>query len=322
MSQKIYSIQYLRGFSCLAVVFFHTYSLGLEWPIKNSFFDTGYLGVHVFFFISGFIISYIVEKNENHEVFFKKRLARIYPIYFQAYLVNILYFTFNHLYKKYDFGNHDFWDITLFTFFDTKQGIVDFVVLGSWTLYYEMFFYLVVASSLNFFKNVKNGINGFFIICCFFPKTLIFSELNVEFFFIFLSGFYFYELNKKIKILDAIILIICLYKVFLLNGKYSFYCCLLSIIFILFFNLIKLKELKSLTLIGDASYSIYLFHFPLLFFMQPLIFELSYIIQGTLLHIISATIVMMVILIGIFNYEFVEKPIAKKLQKFIKSNYS
>ena len=45
MSKKIYSIQYLRGFACLAVVFFHTYSLGLEWPIKNSFFDTGYLGV-------------------------------------------------------------------------------------------------------------------------------------------------------------------------------------------------------------------------------------------------------------------------------------
>ena len=317
MNQKIYSIQYLRGMACLAVVFFHTYSLGLEWPIKNSFFDLGYLGVHVFFFISGFIISHIIKKNEKHEVFFKKRLARIYPAYFQAYLINILYFTFNHFYKKYNFGNHDFWDITLFTFFDTKQGIVDFVVLGSWTLYYEMFFYLVIAFSMCYFKNVKNGIHAFLIICCFFPKTLSFSELNVEFFFIFLAGFYFCELIKKIKISDAIILAVCLYKVFLLNGINSLYCCLLSIIFIIFFNSIKLKELKSLTLIGDASYSIYLLHFPLLFFIQPLIFGLSYEIKGILLHIISAITVMIVTAIGILNYEFFEKPIAKKLQKFM-----
>lgn len=74
-------IQVLRGLAVLAVVLFHAY---------ESYFPLGYLGVDVFFVISGFVVTPLIlriftgqvnfwERLSNLGLFFKRRFYRLAP---------------------------------------------------------------------------------------------------------------------------------------------------------------------------------------------------------------------------------------------------
>ncbi len=76
----------LRAIAVLAVVFFH-----LDYP----FFNGGYIGVDVFFVISGFLISQIIyTKTLNNDFsfrhFYKKRILRILPVLLTLILVCLI----------------------------------------------------------------------------------------------------------------------------------------------------------------------------------------------------------------------------------------
>lgn len=73
----------LRAIAVLAVIFFH---------LDYSFFKGGYIGVDVFFVISGFLISQIIySKTLNNEFsfinFYKKRILRIFPVLFVLIII-------------------------------------------------------------------------------------------------------------------------------------------------------------------------------------------------------------------------------------------
>jgi Predicted acyltransferases len=68
----------LRAVAVLAVIFFH---------LDYSMFKGGYIGVDVFFVISGFLISQIIYpkiQNNNFSFlsFYKNRVLRILPVLF------------------------------------------------------------------------------------------------------------------------------------------------------------------------------------------------------------------------------------------------
>ena len=85
-NNQIYYIQYLRALSVLLVFFYH---------LKFEIFQNGYLGVDVFFVISGYVITsrlyedFKVNKTISLKNFFIKRFKRIYPI-----LLFFLFITF------------------------------------------------------------------------------------------------------------------------------------------------------------------------------------------------------------------------------------
>ena len=80
MEKKIdLNIQLLRGISIILVVLYH-----LKLNISNFvLFQGGFLGVDIFFVISGYLITKIILKNINKKNFFsnffKKRFSRIMP---------------------------------------------------------------------------------------------------------------------------------------------------------------------------------------------------------------------------------------------------
>lgn len=73
----------LRGISIILVILYH-----LKVSIKNqNLFEFGYLGVDIFFVISGYLIGRIIlkkisEKNFNFKSFYESRARRLLPTLF------------------------------------------------------------------------------------------------------------------------------------------------------------------------------------------------------------------------------------------------
>lgn len=142
-ASEIAGVQYLRGLAALAVLLFHTsetYHLG---------FPVGAAGVDVFFVISGFIMWITTaDRGTSPATFLRRRLSRIVPIYWLATIVTAAGIAL----KPQFFFHHDgsIGNIARSMLFVPIQPNGDFhpVVIQGWTLCYEMFFYLLFAAAL------------------------------------------------------------------------------------------------------------------------------------------------------------------------------
>ncbi|MBB3457461.1 exopolysaccharide production protein ExoZ [Rhizobium sp. BK313] len=140
---QVRSIQYLRALAAISVVFFHvseTYDLG---------FKIGASGVDIFFVISGFIMWVTTQgKLVSPQEFMSRRISRIVPVYWIATIVTVVVITVKPLF---------FFDVdpsaenligSLFFLPLIKDEALHPVVVQGWTLSYEMFFYLIFSISL------------------------------------------------------------------------------------------------------------------------------------------------------------------------------
>ncbi|KAL6740236.1 hypothetical protein Aduo_013611 [Ancylostoma duodenale] len=80
MSEKRLDIQGLRGWAILLVLLFHFFP---------DYFPNGYIGVDMFFVISGFLIAMILRRSDNLDMeafrsFYYRRIKRILPLYYLA----------------------------------------------------------------------------------------------------------------------------------------------------------------------------------------------------------------------------------------------
>ena len=91
-TQELRSIQILRAVAVLQVVFLHfaVASSSQAYLPVPFFTDFGWLGVRLFFVISGFIIAVTIEKEPSITRYLLKRYFRIFPLYMVATLVTLL----------------------------------------------------------------------------------------------------------------------------------------------------------------------------------------------------------------------------------------
>ena len=88
------SIDGLRGLSVILVILYH---------YKVKIFEFGYLGVDIFFVISGFLITAKIQENFNkHEKhflinFYKNRINRLLPSLVAVLFITIPFFFFFQL---------------------------------------------------------------------------------------------------------------------------------------------------------------------------------------------------------------------------------
>ena len=134
-ADKLESVQMLRAIAALAVVFFHI-------PL----FRNGDWGVDIFFVISGFIMAMVTAQSGSH--FFTKRVIRVVPLYwlgtFGVFAVALL------LPSLLDNTTADVPGLLKSLFFIPYQKgvyVQPLLYLG-WTLNYEMFFYALFALSM------------------------------------------------------------------------------------------------------------------------------------------------------------------------------
>lgn len=140
---ELYSIQYLRAVASLSVVVFHLTDRYGGSPLVGS------SGVDIFFVISGFIMWITTaDRKVTPTQFAKKRIVRIVPNYWIATTVTALLI----LVKPNFMYGHDL-DISRFVgslfFFPTlSEGKILPVVLQGWTLVFEMIFYALFMVAL------------------------------------------------------------------------------------------------------------------------------------------------------------------------------
>jgi peptidoglycan/LPS O-acetylase OafA/YrhL len=137
----------LRGFAALCVVFDHSSSIFFE-PLRDVLYrvvDFGQYGVFVFFLVSGYIVPASLERKGNVRAFWISRAFRLYPMYLAALV--IAYFA-----QETGRGNLAGAGVHPITSIASWLLMLQNLLTGpnvpnvTWTLSYEMAFYLVLVA--------------------------------------------------------------------------------------------------------------------------------------------------------------------------------
>ena len=170
---RINSLDGLRGLAILLVVLFHTYSWWskhIPWAsIYKEFylFKFGFLGVQLFFLISGFVIYMTLEKCTSLSQFMLRRWLRLFP----AMLIGtvLIYLTSFYLIERPK-GQIDFIDLLpglLFIDHNIMNAVQNFTDIDAiegafWSLFVEIKFYLMFGAL--YFYNKKTALRNLIVI--------------------------------------------------------------------------------------------------------------------------------------------------------------
>lgn len=165
--QYFKGLDVLRFFAAALVVFHHSETIrtkngfhSMEWL---SFFRNGTNAVHFFFVLSGFLITYLLLK-ENHETkqtnvgtFYLKRILRIWPLYFLLISIGVFMlpvaFGILHIDYTLPFTIGETWYYFLF-FMPGMVTILfgNYLLNPLWSIGVEEIFYLFWAPIFKIFK--------------------------------------------------------------------------------------------------------------------------------------------------------------------------
>ena len=315
------SIDAWRGTACLLVVWFHAGDMAISrnQSLGNSFFWRasliGEIGVPMFFVISGYCMiqsaAQLTERENRTFTFIKQRFRRIYPAYFiTAVLALILLLAGSFLsasgkiekneFTEFDYLHQPFLyylsNLTLTQAFFKQKSLV----YVSWTLCYELAFYLVIAVSLAFYeykdsvKKIITGVEFISLACLILAFTLRYSTpFPLEWFPVFGMGASVWRVlnsqSKRHELVPAVLIAIGALIVGLrfnlpwgYMGQMSRQIFLsgvgFSVILILGrkrdLQFSSLKAVKALSFVGKISYSVYLSHLYVIHIVDQISFHL------------------------------------------------
>lgn len=146
---RIKTLDSFRGLAALAVVLRHyttIFRTNYNLPFSSNYdFKYGYLGVELFFMISGFVILMTAEKFSNGKDFLYRRIIRLFPTYWLAIIT-----TFSVIMIT-DFDSLKISYVDLVLNFSMIQGFFSPIIQVEnldgvyWTLTVELFFYLFIS---------------------------------------------------------------------------------------------------------------------------------------------------------------------------------
>ncbi|ROP62660.1 peptidoglycan/LPS O-acetylase OafA/YrhL [Enterobacter sp. BIGb0383] len=155
-AHSLKTIQALRGIAAIIVVLFH-YKWQLNLDLDNRWvsavFNSGGLGVTIFFILSGFIMVYSGQSKSSAINFVVNRFSRIYPAYL---FFIILGFAIGGAMSTFHYDDKTLNFIRSFMFMPaTMEYAPAYIDVNSitgvrWTLNYEMYFYALMALSFIF----------------------------------------------------------------------------------------------------------------------------------------------------------------------------
>jgi len=144
-------VQYLRAIAALMVVWYH---LIVQIPEYTPFLDFHTIldsrslgaGVHVFFVISGFIMTATTQRIlPGH--FAARRVIRIVPLYWLL-TAAVVGFSYLHFFQSTLVTRELIWKSLLFVPYVASSGRVEPLLTPGWTLNVEMVFYAAFTAAL------------------------------------------------------------------------------------------------------------------------------------------------------------------------------
>ena len=325
-------------------------------PIADTFFHEGYSGVSFFFVLSGFILCYtyqklIAEKTISSKKYILLRLSRIYPLHFLTALPFILYL----LYKQTpDYIQSIALNTTLLQSWIPISKYYFSLNAVSWSLSVELFFYtsfIFIAKAQT--KTLIKIALAWLIVIGITATAMIYTgngqwaengELKIShwLFYInpvvrlldFIAGILIYRLTFAKNKNDSATLNEITSVLLLLIGMYVFstynfpevlraqllYLPLMSYVIYSFSSgnglISKCLKGKNMVLLGEASFSLYMIH-------QPII-KVAYMLyqktgQTFSLVLLSALLTMFCVLASVITFKVIEKPIHEYLKRKIKA---
>jgi peptidoglycan/LPS O-acetylase OafA/YrhL len=148
----------LRGFAALCVVFDHGSTL-LLLPVRSFLYqwlNLGQYGVFVFFLVSGYIVPASLERKGSVRGFWIGRAFRLYPMFLVALALSAVAYETGHG-TVANAGKHPLTAILGWVFMlqNLLAGLNLPVV--TWTLSYEMVFYLLIAALFSWGIHRRSG---------------------------------------------------------------------------------------------------------------------------------------------------------------------
>lgn len=232
-----YDIDCLRGLSVLAVIFYH---------LQFRFLPGGYLGVDIFFVISGYLITSLILSEIKQDKFsllnfYERRIRRLFPVLIVVLLST--FFLFQEIYLKDEIINlcksiistiffyANFFFMESGSYFDPLNETQP--LLHTWSLSIEEQFYLFYPLLTLFLFKKKNKLMIFTIFLTFISLSLSqfggnlkfhYPYVEKEFSFFSIPGFAFYFTFTRIWE----ILIGCIVSIYLFQSNKKFKSVLLS----------------------------------------------------------------------------------------------
>jgi peptidoglycan/LPS O-acetylase OafA/YrhL len=313
----------------------------------------GYLGVQIFFIISGFVISISLENSKNYLQFFKKRYIRLAPGMFICSTLTYLFFSYIYTGEGYYNSKNiiNYFLANTFidpNFIDIFIGYTKYYYIDNayWSLWVEVNFYFIIG--FLYFLSPKKMIRNYILLCIIgVPIFLLFSSemghhilqnfvspekikyykfVSRSFIFFheclwFLIGLFLYKLytnKKEFKNLSIMIALMIVLAIWGKDIKLVFIylsILLLFLIFIYFPEYLSFLNNKYLCKLGVASYSLYLIHYHI----GVATINCIYNYFGKEILFIPLIITFLACIFSLFSYNYLETPLSKVLKKTLLS---
>lgn len=349
-SHKFAELDSLRGIAAMMVVFQHMWEMNHDSDARLKpwlFFCAGHEAVILFFVLSGFALAHQLRNFsiENYPKFVAKRFLRIYPTYYIAigFSAILLYLISKYLPSSLGGNGLTRWFyIWSSTSFDKELFISSITLLSHlgnsllvavWSLFYEVWISLIFPFALFFLWQSKLFIR--------IVSMSIFSGISyylwqygqfidnqwqaiVYYSWYFVFGAFLYYMHDKLSIFANIwvlfVGLLCYFSNYILFGKINDRFSHQLIIgfgsFIILLNGIHNEVFKNvlrsplLKFYGKISYSLYLFHLPILY-------ALSYIILRNYdIWLVKILVIPITTLFAYVNFQMCERPFINMAKKY------
>jgi peptidoglycan/LPS O-acetylase OafA/YrhL len=334
---------WMHGFGNLFLKIASPYCEG-SWILKNALVQIvrlGTEGVHIFFVLSGFLITYLMIQEENSTgkinipFFYLRRILRIWPLYYFMMIVGI--FILPQLSDAFIFKGNIFKNLFFLNNFDTTELNVGI----AWSVAIEEQFYLVWPVIFTLIKNKKGLLvfssaifvfSSVFILCTTHEYNHYHTFGNLNYLMTGCIGAivftqhrqaYLFSLLEQTRYLVIIILTGLL--VYMLAGAYTLsleialFILPLVYLFVIFHLILKQRE-KSLgfSLLGKYTYGMYLYH-PTILIACKVLFD---VLHWNYLEVTAIGIglgllgLIITVIVSMVSYELVEKRLLKLKDHF------
>jgi peptidoglycan/LPS O-acetylase OafA/YrhL len=268
-SQKLASIQALRGIAAFMVCFFHLagHSDGTRTLLQNEdhikqLSSFGPTGVFVFFVISGFVIPLSMDRSKfdlsKAVIFFKKRLWRLHPPYIITLALTIAIGFYNNS-TGMTHLDLSFTNIISHFFYVTHIFNLEWLNPIFWTLAIEIQYYIILVVLFSWINSDQVWKRAAVVALLLSSTWLLPDDRFITYYISpFIVGFScYYFLVKKHSVIECAIYAIAAAIVILhYVGLHWLIASLAAAAFILYITSVH----RSLSFLGNISYSLYLTH--------------------------------------------------------------